>query len=86
MLEHNFFPASLYSFMLYMTKHTYFSINTEAYSGLSERSKMELFVNIRNYLKPFTIFSSSFILDVWLGSKYASEACFSRVIFNKIDA
>ena len=66
-------------------QNIYLSIKTEAYAGLSQRSKMEFFVNIRNYLKLFTIFSSSFILEVWLGSKYASDVCFSRVIFNKID-
>ena len=40
--------------------------------------KMNIFVNITKGLK-----SSS--LDPWLGSKYTSEVCPSRVIFNKID-
>ena len=32
----------------------------------------------------YSYFLNSSILDVWLDSKYASEVCFSRVIFNKI--
>ena len=36
----------------------YFSIDAEAYSGLSQTSKMELFPNIRNALKPLAIFKT----------------------------
>ena len=43
------------------------------------------FTKTRNGLKALAIFLNSFILDAWLGSKYASEMCFSRVIFNRID-
>ena len=39
---------------------------------------MELFTKTRNGLKALAIFLNSFILDAWLGSKYASEMCFSR--------
>ena len=46
---------------------------------------MELYVNIRNSLKLLAIFENSFMLDVWLGSKYASEVCFSRVIFARMN-
>ena len=42
----------------------------EAYSELSQTSKMELFCK-----KPLNKFTKSFILDVWLGSEYVSEVC-----------
>ena len=38
----------------------------------SEISKMELFMKIVNSIKPLTIFTKGFILDVWLGSKHTS--------------
>ena len=44
-----------------------------------------IFVNTINDLKSLTRFLNSFVLDIWLGSKYASEVCFSHVFFNKVD-
>ena len=58
--EAQFFPS------LSIQETICFSIGTEAYSGLSQISKMELFVNIRIYLKPLTSFSDSSILVVFL--------------------
>ena len=66
-------------------ENIYYSTDTEAHSELSQISVMELFTKTRNGLKALAIFLNSFILDAWLGSKYASEMCFSRVIFNRID-
>ena len=37
-----------------------------------QTSKMELFAVIVHGFQPLTIFARSFILDVWLGSEYAS--------------
>ena len=34
---------------------------------------MELFFKIVNGFQPLAIFAKSFVLDVWLGSEYASE-------------
>ena len=45
---------------------------TEAYSEPSRTSKMELFAKIVNSRTPLIIFTKSSILDVWLGSEYAS--------------
>ena len=60
-------------------------IDIETYSELSQTSKMELFANITNTLKPFsTIFEKSFILHICLGSDHMSQTCTSRVFFNKI--
>ena len=64
------FPVSLYVINIY------FSRDTEVYSGFIQRSKMELFANIRNGLKPLAIFLNSSILDACLASKYPSEVCF----------
>ena len=44
-----------------------------AYSEASRTSKMELIAKIVNGWKPLTVFAKRFILDVWLGSEYASE-------------
>ena len=79
-MKHNIFFKSLS-----IQENIYFSTDTEAYSELSQISMMELFVKTRNGLKALAISLNSFILDAWLGSKYASEMCFSRVIFNRID-
>ena len=38
----------------------------------SQTSKMDLFAKIVNVFQPLTIFAESFILDVRLGSAYAS--------------
>ena len=70
---------------LSIRENIYYSTDTEVYSELSQISMMELFTKTRNGLKALAIFLNSFILDAWLGSKYASEMCFSRVIFNRID-
>ena len=42
------------------------------------------FFEYKKRFKAISYFLNSSILDVWLGSKYASEVCFSRVILNKI--
>ena len=44
----------------------------EAYSELSRISKMDLFMKIIHGWEPFTIFAKTSILDVWLGSEYAT--------------
>ena len=71
---------------LSIRENIYYSTDTEVYSELSQISMMELFTKTRNGLKALAIFLNSFILDAWLGSKYASEMCFSRVIFNRTDS
>ena len=45
---------------------------TKADSEPSQTSKMELVAEIINCFKPLTIFAETFILDVLLGSEYAS--------------
>ena len=79
MLKHNLF------FRLSLCDKTYFSIDAEVYSGLSQISKMEIFANIRNGLKPLATFLNRSVSDVWVGSEYVSVVCFCRVIFYKID-
>ena len=81
-MKHNIF---IFFKSLSIRENIYYSTDTEAYSELSQISMMELFTKTRNGLKALAIFLNSFILDAWLGSKYASEMCFSRVIFNRID-
>ena len=39
----------------------------------SQTTKMDLLAKIVNGWKPLTIFAKPFILDVWLGSEYASD-------------
>ena len=46
---------------------------SETFSEPSQTSKTELFAKIINNWKPLTIFTKSSILDVRLGSEYASE-------------
>ena len=78
-IETQFFPGlSIYDII-------YFSIDAEAYLGLSQISEMELLANIRNDLKLLVSFLNSSISDAWLGFKYSSEVCLSRVIFYNID-
>ena len=81
-MKHNIF---IFFKSLSIRENIYYSTDTEVYSELSQISMMELFTKTRNGLKALAIFLNSFILDAWLGSKYASEMCFSRVIFNRID-
>ena len=81
-MKHNIF---IFFKSLSIRENIYYSTDTEVYSELSQISMMELFTKTRNGLKTLAIFLNSFILDAWLGSKYASEMCFSRVIFNRID-
>lgn len=45
----------------------------EAHAEPSQTYKMELFTGILNDRKPLKIFAKSFILDIWLGSDYATE-------------
>ena len=45
---------------------------TGAYLEHSRRFKTELFEKIINDTKPLTMFTKGFILDVWVGSEYAS--------------
>ena len=45
---------------------------SEAYSEPSQKPKMERFVKIFDRWKPLIIFGKCSILDVWLGSEYAS--------------
>ena len=82
-MKHNIF---IFFKSLSIRENIYYSTDTEVYSELSQISMMELFTKTRNGLKALAIFLNSFILDAWLGSKYASEMCFSRVIFNRIDS
>ena len=50
------------------------SQNSEAYLKPSPTSKMKLFAKKVNGWKPFTIsISKSYILDVQMGSEYATE-------------
>ena len=47
----------------------------EAFSGVlenSQTSNMKLFVKIVNGIKLLTIFTKSFMLNAWMGSKYTS--------------
>ena len=46
----------------------------ETYLEPSQTSKIESFVEMFSGFEPSTIFANSFILDVWLGSKYASAS------------
>ena len=52
---------------------------TEAYSEQSQTSKMKLFAEKGNSWKPLTIFAESYILDVSLGSEFASAICLKYV-------
>ena len=53
----------------------------DACSEHSQTSKIELFSKIVNGFPPLTILTKSSILDVWLGSGYASESlCFILLI------
>ena len=56
---------------------------SEAYLEPSEISKMDLFVKIVMSFQPVTIFAKSSILDVLLGSKYASVYIDIRQNFGK---
>ena len=49
-----------------------------------QRSKMELFAEIVNGFKSLTLFAKNSIVDVWLGSKYASEMTLSRDSINQM--
>ena len=49
---------------------------------------MELFANLVNGFQPLSSFAEVSILDVWLGSDYASVCCifvFANVVFGKIE-
>ena len=48
--------------------------STEAYSELSQRSKIKLFGKIFHNFRASKIFAKNFILDIWHGSEYASGA------------
>ena len=52
---------------------TNFIKTTEAYSQPCHTSKKELTLKIVNCVKPLTIFTKRFFLDVWQGSEYTSE-------------
>ena len=45
----------------------------EAHSEPSQTSKMKFFAKIATGFQLLTIFAKIFILDVWLGSEYASK-------------
>ena len=49
-----------------------------------QRSKIELFAEIVNSFKSLTLFAKNSIVDVWLGSKYASEMTLSRDSVNQM--
>ena len=52
-------------------------LNSDTYSEHSWISKMELSLEIVNGFHSLSIFSKSYILDVWLGDGYASKTlCF----------
>ena len=46
---------------------------SQAYSEHCQISEMELFADIVNGIKPFTILAKSFVLDVSQSSEHASE-------------
>ena len=46
---------------------------SETYSEASQAPKMELFAKILEGFQPLTVFEKNSVLDVWLGSEYASE-------------
>ena len=48
-------------------------IETETYSEPSGTSKMKLFAKIVDNFQPLTILEKTSIVDVWPGSKYASD-------------
>ena len=51
---------------------------TEAYSEPGQTYKMKLYIKIVNDFPAWTIFAKGSILDVWLGSEYASVGiCYS---------
>ena len=56
-----------------MMKMSQGSLNSEAYSEPSQKSKMKLSAKIATGFQLLTIFVKSFILDVLPGSEYASE-------------
>ena len=45
---------------------------------------MELFMEIVNGWKLLTIFAKSSILDIWLGSEYASVYNFNVVLYHDV--
>lgn len=53
-------------------------MKTEAYSGVSQTSKTQIFAKIVNGWEPLTIYEKSFILEIWPGSNYAWSATFYR--------
>ena len=56
-------------------------IGGEAYLEPSRISKLKLFAKIDNGFQTYTIFAKRFILDVRLGSEYASEMLVYCVLF-----
>ena len=71
-----FGTVALGYFSVNSTKSThliyYITYYTDAYSELSQTSKMVFFAKMVNDCKPLTIFALSFILDGWKGSEYGS--------------
>ena len=58
-----------------------FLLSTEVHSEASQTSKMELFAKSVTSFQPLTVFAKYSILDVWLGSEYASEIIYAiRII------
>ena len=57
-------PFGLFVFMVY---------STEVFSEFRQTSKIKLFAKIVNDWKSLTIFTKSFILDVWQGSENTSS-------------
>ena len=56
-------------------------IGGEAYLEPSRISKLKLFAKIDNGFQTYTIFAKRFILDVRLGSEYASEMLVYCILF-----
>ena len=76
-----------------LSRKKYFVIwPTESCSEPSQTSKMKLFAKTVKSQKPWTNFTKSSILDVWLGFEYASEFYntiplrkLHRIIFSHIE-
>ena len=51
-----------------------FFLKSQVYNETIQTSKIELFVKLVNGWKPLIIFAKRFILDIWLGSEYASDS------------
>ena len=51
-----------------------FFLKSQVYNETIQTSKIEPFVKLVNGWKPLIIFAKRFILDIWLGSEYASDS------------